>query len=344
MNSIKDTLSCKEKTGGKIPVQIGRVTGKTTAKGAPYLDVEIGDSSGVASLKFWQDTQAFRVAKESGPGFYTLAGEFFKGDYGLECTDPRLNPMGELEIEEFLEGGAEGKARSKENLDFIMGTIESMTVVPLKLFMCDLMEKKTIVERFSRSAAARKNHHARRGGLLAHTTSMLKVAKAVCGCYPVAVPDLLFCGVICHDIGKIVENDTGNGFVPQQSPAGELLGHINVAIEMVNRQWKESAVAHPEAFGEKNADYWRQHLLHLVASHHGTMEWGSPVTPKTPEAQLLHAIDNLDAKMEMMSDIYAANGVEGGKTSSQGDGMRIFDGGRIIGGSVVSPARYLLPL
>lgn len=338
MNSIRDALACREKTGGSLCVHVGRVTTKTTAKGAPYLDIEIGDATGVASIKLWQDTQAFRVAKEGGVGFYRLSGDFFRGDYGLECTDPRLVALGEIEVEEFLDGGAEGRARTKENMDFVLATVSGMSVVPLRTFMDDLLGKKAVAERLMRSAAARRNHHARRGGLLAHTVSMLKVAKSACGCYPLAVPDLLFCGVICHDIGKIVENDTGDGFVPRQSVTGELLGHINVAIEMVNRQWRESAAANPGAFSDKNSDLWRQHLLHLVASHHGTMEWGSPVTPKTPEAQILHAIDNLDAKMEMLCDAYASGGGGGGEEEA----MRIFDGGRILGGSVVAPARCLL--
>lgn len=338
MNSIRDAVSRREKTGGTLPVQLGRVTPKTTAKGAPYLDVEIGDATCVATLKFWQDTQAFRVAKEGGPGFYRLAGEFFKGDYGLECSDPRLTAMGDVEIEEFLQGGVAGQESIRENLDFIASTVEAMTVVPLRTFMTDLLGRKAVVERFVRSAAARRNHHARRGGLLSHTCSMLKVAKSVCPCYPLVVPDLVYCGVICHDLGKIVENDTGNGFVPQLSVTGELLGHINVAIEMVNRQWKESVAGKPEDFSDKNADLWRQHLLHLVASHHGTKEWGSPVTPKTPEAQLLHAIDNLDAKMEMFMDVYTAGG-----DAKNPDGPKIYDGGRVVGGTVISPPRYLLP-
>jgi 3'-5' exoribonuclease len=340
MNNIREALSRKEKTGGTLPVQLGRVTAKTTAKGAPYLDVEIGDSTCVATLKFWQDTQAFRVAKESGPGFYRISGEFFKGDYGLECSDPRLAAMGDVEVEEFLQGGEIGKESTKENLDFILDTVREMEVLPLKTFMGDLLGRKAVIERLVRSAAARRNHHARRGGLLAHTSSMLRVAKSVCPCYPLVVPDLVYCGVICHDLGKIVENDTGSGFVPQLSVTGELLGHINVAIEMVNRQWKESAAGTPEAFSGKHADLWRQHLLHLVASHHGTKEWGSPVTPKTPEAQLLHAIDNLDAKIEMFSDIYAAAGAE--PDAAAGAGAKIYEGGRLVGGSVISPPRYLL--
>ncbi len=335
MNNIREALSCRQKTAGDLSVQLGRVTAKTTAKGAPYLDVEIGDMSGTATLKFWQDTQAFRVAKEGGTGFYQLSGEFFKGDYGLECTDPRLTPLSEIEIEEFLQGGEEGKLRTQGDLSFIDSTVSEMKVLPLKTFMEDLLAKRAVRERFARSAAARRNHHARRGGLLAHTVSMLRAAKAVAGCYPLAVPDLLYCGVICHDIGKIVENDTGDGFVPRQNFTGEMLGHISVAIEMVNRQWKESAASRAENFGGTNDDLWRQHLLHLIASHHGMMEWGSPVTPKTPEAQILHAIDNLDAKMEMLCDAYAAGG-------AGGDSTQIFDGGRILGGSVVAPARYLL--
>lgn len=338
MNSIREALTHREKTGGTLSVQLGRVTPKTTAKGAPYLDVEIGDSTCVATLKFWQDTQAFRVAKESGTGFYRLAGDFFKGDYGLECSDPRLTAMGEVEVEEFLQGGERGKESTKENIGFILSTIEEMAVIPLRTFMGDLMGRKAVMDRFVRSAAARRNHHARRGGLLSHTSSMLKVAKATCQCYPLVVPDLLYCGVICHDIGKIVENDTGDGFVPRQSVTGELLGHINVAIEMVNRQWKESAGAKPECFSGKNDDFWRQHLLHLVASHHGTKEWGSPVTPKTPEAQLLHAIDNLDAKMEMLGDIYAS----GGAGDGENEGVKVYEGGRLVGGTVISPPRYLL--
>jgi 3'-5' exoribonuclease len=330
MKNIKEALSSKHKIGGTLPVQIGRVLSKTTAKGAPYLDIEIGDSTAVAGLKLWQDTQAFRVLKESGlgGGFFKLGGEFFKGDYGLECTDPRLEQMGALEVEEFLAGGEEGRKKTEVKMAYIDKLIQDMKVDTLRVFMADLLGKDAIRSRMARSAAARKNHHARRGGLLDHTVSMLKVAQAVAPCYPEAVPDLLFSGVICHDLGKVIENDTGEGFVPQLSVTGELLGHINVAIEMVNRQWKDSSASQPDIFRRDGADLVRQHLLHLIASHHGTKEWGSPVTPKTPEAILLHAIDNMDAKMEIISDVYNGSGTaEGG----------IFDGGRLMGGTAILP-------
>jgi 3'-5' exoribonuclease len=97
---------------------------------------------------------------------------------------------------------------------------------------------------------------------------------------------------------------------------------------MVNRQWKDSAASQPDIFRSAEADLVRQHLLHLVASHHGTKEWGSPVTPKTPEAVLLHAIDNMDAKMEIIHDVYNGPG---------GDDGGIFDGGRLMGGTAILP-------
>lgn len=335
MKNLKDALACQSKTGGILPVQVGRVISRTTAKGAPYLDVEIGDVTGVASLKFWQDTQAFRVLKESdngGVGFFRLGGEFFKGDYGLECTDPRLERMGGLEVEEFLSGGAEGKEETDKKLAFIDGVVESMEVDSLRIFMGDLLSKETVRKRLARSAAARRNHHARRGGLLDHTVSMLKVAQSVAPCYPDVVPDLLFAGVICHDLGKIVENDTAEGFVPRLSVGGELLGHINIAIEILNRAWKDASSSQPDVFSGQEADLVRQHLLHLVASHHGTKEWGSPVTPKTPEALLLHAIDNMDAKMEMIADVYSGNPSQTG----------IHEGGRLLGGSIITPLKVTL--
>lgn len=333
MRNIKEALGCRTKTPGEIPVQVGRVASKTTSKGAPYFDVEIGDSTGVAAVKFWQDSQAFKVLKESGPGYYRLAGVFFKGDYGLECTEARVEALGQIEIEEFLAGGEEGAARSAELAAYLDKTISEMEVPFFKAFMTKLLRKETLRNRLLRAAAARKNHHARRGGLLAHTVSMLKVAQVVAGCYENVCADLLYCGVICHDIGKVVENDTGDGFAPRLSVAGEMLGHINIAIELVNKNWKECAEEMPEMFGTPEAAMARQHLLHLIASHHGTKEWGSPVTPKTPEALLLHAIDNMDAKMEMIGDVYGGNSA---------DENGIFDGGRMFMGTVLAPFSSIL--
>jgi 3'-5' exoribonuclease len=144
--------------------------------------------------------------------------------------------------------------------------------------------------------------------LLDHTAQMLKVAQVLAPVYPEVDGDLLAAGVIFHDLGKLWENDTGEkGFGSVPSRKGELIGHISLGIEMANALWREGEAAEGKAWSELKpaSEELRDHLLHLIASHHGTKEFGSPVAPKTPEAFLLHHIDNLDAKMEMLRLSYA---------------------------------------
>ena len=110
-------------------------------------------------------------------------------------------------------------------------------------------------------------------------------------------------GVLFHDCGKLWENCyREKDFTMPYSETAELLGHISLGIELVNKLWRdllESPLANDWQSLEPPSDQVRLHLLHLIASHHGEHEYGSPVLPKTPEAMALHYIDNLDAKMEM---------------------------------------------
>ena len=122
-------------------------------------------------------------------------------------------------------------------------------------------------------------------------------------------PDLLYCGVLFHDVGKLWENDyPERGFTTQPTRKGELIGHITTGVEVVNKLWHEAAQKDPAVFAadvKPAPDLVRDHLLHLIVSHHGELEFGSPVVPKTPEGWLLHHIDNIDAKIEMLRGAYA---------------------------------------
>jgi 3'-5' exoribonuclease len=183
--------------------------------------------------------------------------------------------------------------------------------------------------RFRRTAAARKYHHARRGGLVEHTAQMMRVAKEIARAYPQLNVDLLIAGILFHDSGKLWENQfSETGFVMEYDELGELVGHISIGLEMVNSLWRKLSA--------DNADVWktylpssedvRLHLLHLIGSHHGQKELGSPVEPKTPEAMALHYIDNLDSKLEM----FAA-----GYKTAQPLAPRIFDRVRPLPGNLV---------
>jgi 3'-5' exoribonuclease len=159
-------------------------------------------------------------------------------------------------------------------------------------------------ERFQRAAAARVNHHAHRGGLLRHTAQIARSAEALCGVYPHVNRDLLLAGVLFHDSGKLWEMCPPElGFEMPREVRGELLGHISIGVELINALWRKLPLEEWKSLAPASEDV-RLHLLHLVAAHHGELQFGSPVEPKTPEAILLHFVDNIDARLEMFAMAY----------------------------------------
>jgi 3'-5' exoribonuclease len=185
-------------------------------------------------------------------------------------------------------------------------------------------------EKFRRAAAARDYHHARRGGLLEHTAQMMRSGAALATAYPALNWDLVRAGILFHDCGKLWELDyPAQGFVSPMTTIGELLGHITVGIEVVNKLWR-GLESSPEfaAPGQPPREAVREHLLHLIASHHGQKEYGAPVTPRTPEAWMLHHIDNIDAHLEMLALTYA-------EKAQTGPG--IYDYRRPLEGRAVAP-------
>jgi len=136
--------------------------------------------------------------------------------------------------------------------------------------------------------AAKSNHHAIRGGLLYHTTTMLKAGEKLLEIYTHLNKDLLYAGIILHDIAKIYEMDSSElGIVSQYTTEGQLLGHIILGINLIDRAGKEL-----EADNEVI-----MLLQHMILSHHYEPEYGSPKKPMIPEAEMLHYLDILDARM-----------------------------------------------
>ena len=137
---------------------------------------------------------------------------------------------------------------------------------------------------------------------------MMRSAVQICVAYPMLNRDLLVSGVLFHDVGKLWENAyAAKGFTMPYTEGSELISHIPVGMDVVNRLWRE-LLETPEAAAWRDLDpandRVRLHLQHLIASHHGELQFGSPVVPKTPEAFALHYIDNLDAKLQMVFEAY----------------------------------------
>jgi 3'-5' exoribonuclease len=134
---------------------------------------------------------------------------------------------------------------------------------------------------------------------------MMRTADSVAQAYPDLNRDLLLAGVLFHDSGKLWEMCPPEaGFGIPREIRGELLGHISIGIELVNSLWRKLPVEEWKTLTPATEDV-RLHLLHLIASHHGELQFGSPVEPKTPEAIALNMVDNLDAKLEMLAMAYA---------------------------------------
>jgi len=298
-----------EPSTATIPVQLAKINPRQTASGKPFIDLEVADSTDSFRLKIWSDTDAFEFCQNAKDGeICALDGEFFVNDFGVNINRPSLSYLEDSEIESFLQGSPERARELEAHWTYINQLFENLSDPRLKLLTTTVLSD--LSEKWNRAGAARSYHHARRGGLLEHTAQMLRVSEALAPQYPEIWPDLLHTGVLFHDIGKCWENDSpASGFTAQPSRMGELLGHITIGVEVVNKYWNQLRTAEPKIFESDNppSELVKEHLLHLILAHHGQFDFGSPVTPKIPEAWMLHYIDNLDARMEMMRGSYASD-------------------------------------
>jgi 3'-5' exoribonuclease len=313
----------------RVHVQVESANPKLTREGKPYCELALADACDRMTLRVWSDHPAYKTCTAlTGESFIELAGEFHHHQqYGLEAEKWNPRPLTEQERNELLQGPADLRAKQNADWEFIAQTVQSILDPRLRA-MGDAFLKEW-GDRFRRAAAARKYHHARRGGLVEHTAQMMRVARAIAPLYPELNVDLLLAGILFHDTGKLWENQfSETGFVMGYDELGELVGHISIGIELVNSLWQKLSA--------ENAETWkslvpaskdvRVHLLHLIGAHHGEKQMGSPVEPRTPEAMALHYIDNLDAKLEM----FAA-----GYSTAKPLAARIFDRVRPLPGNLV---------
>jgi 3'-5' exoribonuclease len=288
--------------------QVESITEKQTRDQKPYFELVVRDVVGSLTIRVWNDHPAFAFCGETVTGTAVcIEGEFWSGNsYGIEVRNWQIRHLNAEEKAVLFEGPDELRQQQERDYVEILSAIESIGDPRLRrlaeLFLTEFGD------RFRRAAGARTVHHARRGGLIEHVAQMLRAADAIAATYPALNRDLLLAGVLFHDAGKMWENS-----FPKESLQmpydlyGELLGHISIGAEFVNRLWQRLRQ-------EKEFESWkdlapesdlvRLHLLHLVIAHHGEKEFGSPVEPKTPEAWALHLIDNLDAKLEIIFSAY----------------------------------------
>jgi 3'-5' exoribonuclease len=313
----------------RVHVQVESAAPRLTREQQPYCELALADACDRMTLRVWSDHPAYKTCSAlTAESFIELSGEFYHHQqYGLEARKWMVRPLTDPEKSELLQGPPDLRARQNADWEFIENATKTITDPRLRS-LCEAFRKEW-GERFRRTAAARNYHHARRGGLVEHTAQMMRVAKGIAPLYPQLNLDLLVAGILFHDSGKLWENALPeNGFVMNYDERGELIGHISIGLELVNALWRKVNAENAEAWKTlvPTSEDVRLHLLHLIGAHHGEMEFGSPVAPKTPEAMALHYIDNLDARLEM----FAA-----GYTTAKPLAARIFDRVRPLPGNLV---------
>lgn len=316
----------------RVHVQLETVASKLTREQKPYCELTLADAGDRMTLRVWSDHPNYKACDAMQSGDFTeIAGEFYQHQqYGLDIRRWTTRALRDDERIQLLQGPAQIRARQAADWDFIVATTSAIRDPRLSALCAAFIAQHGA--RFRNTAGARTYHHARRGGLVEHTAQMMRVAIQISSLYPELNLDLLLSGILFHDAGKLWENYLPeSGFQMPFDELGEMVGHIGIGLEIVNSLWRkleaDSRAAEWRTLSPAMEDC-RLHLLHLIASHHGEPQFGSPVYPKTPEAIALNYIDNLDARLEMFSSGYA---------NAKPLAARIFERVRPLPGNLLKP-------
>src|SRR4030088_1535746 len=260
---------------------------KPKKSGEPYLALTLGDRSGHLEAKMWDNVEEVLDAFEQDD-FLKIKGLVNKYKNRFQLTIHKLRKLGESEIEfdDYL-------PKTTKNIDELWLTLSNFVASfqnpHLKSLLLAFMADPEIAAAYRNAPAAKTLHHAYIGGLLDHVVSLFRSCDLMCQNYPQVNRDLLLTGAFLHDIGKIHELTYNRSF--SYTTRGQLLGHMIIELEML-----QAKLARFPDFPQE----LKILIEHLIISHHGEYEFGSPKLPMFPEALMLHYLDNLDSKMESM--------------------------------------------
>jgi 3'-5' exoribonuclease len=262
---------------------------RTNRQGGMFLQLRLADRSGTLVAMLWNATERITNAFEAGDYVRAVGTtQLYNGTMQMIATRIEKVPLDDVDEADFVQVDDAQIQRCATRLATILRGVRNFHLRNLaEVFLVD----EAFMERFLAAPAGVKNHHAYRGGLVEHVVSLMEVVSAVTPLYPHLDGDLLLLGAFLHDVGKIdeltYERDLG------YSDEGQLIGHIVMGVEILSRKIHDAEKLSGEDFPEELA----LRLKHMIVSHHGEYEYGSPKVPMTLEAIALHCLDNLDAKL-----------------------------------------------
>jgi 3'-5' exoribonuclease len=283
---LSDCARCENKVIVSSFVVISKQV-KPKKTGEPYLALTLGDRCGQIEAKMWDNVEDALDAFEQ-EDFLKVKGLLNKYKNRFQLTVHKLRKLGDSEVD-----FADYLPKTTKDVDELwrklQAYVDSFQEPNLRVLVQSFMADPEIATAYRNAPAAKTLHHAYIGGLLDHVVSLFRSCELVCQNYPQINRDLLLTGVFLHDIGKIHELTYNRAF--SYTSRGQLLGHMIIELEML-----QAKIAQIPGF----PDEFKTLLEHLIISHHGEYEFGSPKLPMFPEALMLHYLDDLDSKMESM--------------------------------------------
>lgn len=261
--------------------------------GKPYLNLKFRDRTGIIEARVWDRAPQFSQNFEN-LDYVAIKGNVvsFQGHLQLNVRDIRTAPLDSIVQEDFLPHTQKDVEQMYSEL--LQLCEEELKNAYIKKLILSILEDPELMPAFKRSPAATRNHHAWVGGLLEHVLQLCVVGKDVLKHYPMVNSDLVLAGLILHDFGKVQELTAERSF--EYTVKGNLIGHLSISIEIILK--KASEIPN---FPEKIL----YHLQHIILSHHGFLEYGSPKEPMTLEALMVHHLDNMDSKIQGFLDVLA---------------------------------------
>lgn len=280
--AIKDLI---ENTRVNEAFLIKSITSGVTTAGSQYYSITFQDKTGVIDGKLW-DAKNSAVDETWAGKIVSVTGDVIKyrNTLQIKVLEVDLINDGDISLDNFVMTAKEPLSDLKATIDT---TIASFKNKIIKEITSEIINQYQ--EDFYSYPAAAKVHHDFKSGLVVHVVGMLKMGEFLCSQYPLLNRDLLLAGILLHDIGKTLE--LSGPVLTEYTVAGKLIGHISMM----------HAIVYDTALNLGYAESEEALLLrHLILSHHGQLEFGSPVLPLTAEAECLSFIDNLDARLNML--------------------------------------------
>lgn len=261
--------------------------------GKPYYSLKLQDKTGIIDAKVWdineniKDFEAFDYIKIEGSVIV------YQEEHQLNVRKISKSNDSEIILADYIPS-------TYKDIDILLEELNDLVYTVKNAYIRKLLEsffsKEEFIKKFKYHSAAKSVHHAYLGGLLEHTVTVAKIGVDLCNHYPIANKDLVIAGCLLHDIGKIYELST----FPENdyTDMGNMMGHIPIGTEMIHDKIKE-------------IDNFPKELeiliKHIMLSHHGEYEFGSPKRPKTIEAMIVHSADNTDSRIKIIEEMLLAD-------------------------------------